>query len=83
MDIAVMLDKMDDYNKVMSSFNFKQDGDGDKPWSLKFINKKTVVEIRNSEWTLTKSNSRSWTGKQPEELKKLLLGFLTKKELIM
>jgi hypothetical protein len=82
MDLGTMVDKIKEYDEVLTMFEFKHKGAGDKLWSIQHKNGKGhIIETRNSEWTLKRSG-REWTGKSPDELKRLLLGFLTKKELI-
>jgi hypothetical protein len=82
MDLGSMLDKIKGYDEILEAHNFKKDGAGDKPWSIRYVNEKSYIEIRNSEWTYNRNNMREWTGETPAELKRLLLEFMSKKELI-
>ena len=82
MDLGSMVDKMKNYDEVLTMFEFEHQGPGTKPWSIKHENKKgQIIEVRNSEWTLYE-NGKETTGKGPNKLKKYLLKQLSKDELI-
>jgi len=82
MDLGTIVDKIVEYNEVLTMFEFKQKGNGKIPWSVKHENKKgQIVEVRGSEWTLYE-NDEKVIGKSPDELKRHLLKQLSKDELI-
>ena len=82
MDLGDMMDKIKNYDNVLTMFEFEHQGPGDKPWSIKHENKKgQVVEVRNSEWTIYE-NGKEIVGESPNELKRHLLKQLSKEELI-
>lgn len=77
-----MMDKITGYDEVLTMFEFKHKGSGNKSWSIQHENKKgQIVEIRDSEWTLYE-NDEKVIGKSPDELKRQLLKQLSKDELI-
>ena len=69
MNLENMLNKSIVYDKVLKDAGFRRNGDGVKPWSLRYTNEDGKhVEIRSSEWTY--ETNASGTG--PESLKTFL-----------
>ena len=81
-ELGDWVDKIQGYSNVLNIFQFKNKGDGKKPWSFKHENEKGhIIEIRNSEWS-SYENGKEIVGHNPNELKIHLLKQLSKDELI-
>ncbi len=82
MNLEDVADNIKRYDDVLTMFEFKEKGDGIKPWSIRHENKKgQVIEVRMSDWTLYEKEKET-VGKNPNGLKRYLLKQLSKDELI-
>jgi hypothetical protein len=69
-----MLDKMTQYNKALKMHGYVRNGDGKKPWSLRWTLGTSHIDVRDSDWTAY-SGTDEITGSQgPGNLAMFLSG---------
>jgi hypothetical protein len=70
MNLDAILNKCVSYDKVLEEAGFKHNGDGIKPWSLRYTHADgRHIDVRSSDWTAYPENIE---GDGPENLKKYL-----------
>lgn len=72
-----MLNKITSYDKTLSRHNYKSNGSGVKPWSIRYTHDDgSHVDTRNSDWTYYDANGvEVEAGKDADSLDVFLSGF--------
>lgn len=70
MNLDAIISKISSYTKILDEAKFKSNGDGIKPWSLRYTHADgRHIDIRNSEWIVY---PELVSGNNPDDLKKYL-----------
>jgi len=72
MNLDKMLDIAKEFDKIKDKFGLEYVGDGDLPWSNKFVHEKCEVEHRMHDWRVKTTDGRTYEGKTLKELDDLL-----------
>lgn len=71
-DLGETLDKIQNYNQILTDFGFDSAGPGIKLWSISHVKDYRAIEIQGSGWTYYENGVEISTGDTPETLRNFL-----------